>query len=574
MRMGRFSIPNVFSKLWQAVKPAVSRFPALFVLGIAAAVAVALDASAYDLFRAVGEDTRIAERAAFMLRAKQIAEGCALGMLLAVAVQLLLERRRGRRTQFVCQAVIAVLSLAAFPPLIAHIDEAHIYVLLGGMALALAAVILFLLACEQGTDITAANCVVSAVIAGISSLCAFLGLLNVCLAFIKLVFTPPRAAESIAQWLCVAIPFCALSPGIFVAFAARKRGEISFSVAYRTVVLRILFPLGIALLFVLYVYLAKCLFTLTMPVGKINPFVSIATAFYLFFYFCSLPLEGRLLSLFRKYGALLMLPLIAAQIASFAIRVSAYGYTQARVASLLYIAFSLAACALTFVRSGAWTHLSFLVLAAACLVGSVTPLNIVDVADWSQVARIVRVYRAHGLLSDGVPVAEGAKDALSAEEMLSVYGSWLGLSRKNARLPTWARADGTDFEKTFGFSREMARSGASPDLWFDLGGTDAVIDVSAYSHLRHFTYTEHGIEGEVAITLAIDGETFDISDTVRPLMSPKRNGDDSASHEPLVIAVGGGRTLVLTSAHVHEPYSKSGERQGKGFYSVEGYLCW
>lgn len=573
-RMGRFSfrIPGVFVKLGRAVRPAAGRFPALFVLGVTGAVAVALYASAYDIFRAADGETRIAARLAFMARAERVAECCALGMIFSVAAQLLLERRLGRKAQLAFQAAVAVLSLAALPLLVMRLDEAHRILLVFGVSFALMSVVFFLLTRSQGTGMAAANLAVATGVAKVSSLCALAGLLIVDVAFTELVIDLPRAADSVVRWLCVTVPMCAMFPGIFVAFASRGRNEIAISAAYRAVVLRILFPLALALLLVLYAYLVKCLFALTMPVGKINPFVSVATAAYLFLYFASLPFEGRFLSFFRKYGALFMLPLVAAQIASFSIRVGAYGYTQARVASLLYIVFSIAACALTFVRRGAWAHLSFLVLAAAFLAGSATPLNIVDAANRSQLARIVRIYRAHGLLSDGVPVAEGAKDALSDEEMRAVSGAWRVLSRASARLPEWAKAGGEDFEKTFGFSLSRGTERDDPrDFLFELESPEAVIDVSAYTRLRRFSYSRHEIEGEVAVTIEIDGETFDITSEVRPRMARQINGERPQSPEPLAVPVGG-RTLVLTSVHVREP--DSGGEKRSGWYSLAGFLCW
>ena len=562
-----YTVPmNILAKLGRSFKAAVGRFPALFVLEDVLAVAAALHASAYRLFRTMDYDARLA----FENCAEAVALACALGMLFSVAAQLFLEGRRARKVQLAVQAAVALLSFAALVPLIMRMSEPRRYLVVPGVLLALSAVILFLLARAQGTGNAAANCLVAAVVAGISSLCALAGLMLVYFAFTTLVVSLDYK-YGLTFYLCVTIPLCSMWPEIFIAFASRPREEISISSAYKAVVLRILFPLAAALLLVLYAYLAKCLLTLTMPVGKINPFVSIATAAYLFLYFASLPFEGRFLALFRKYGALPMLPLVAAQIASFAIRVGAYGYTAARAASLLYIVFSIAACALTFVRRGAWARLSFLVLAAAFLAGSVGPLNIVDVASRSQLARIVRIYRAHGLLSDGVPVAEGAKDALSVEEKLSVAEAWRVLSPASARLPEWAKAGGADFEKTFGFSlsRRTERSDLL-DLWFELEEPDAEIDVSAYTRLRRFSYSRHEIEGKVSVTVDIDGETFDITGEVLPFMAERRKIEAS---EPLVIAVGE-RTLVLTSVYVREPDSVDGKRAGYGWYSVEGFLCW
>ena len=81
--MARFSLhkPGVFSKLWRSVKPAATRFPALFVLGIVAAVALSLIFS-FNFFYGSDELT------------ERIAWAGVWGMLLSVLAQLILERQQ------------------------------------------------------------------------------------------------------------------------------------------------------------------------------------------------------------------------------------------------------------------------------------------------------------------------------------------------------------------------------------------------------------------------------------------------------------------------------------------------
>lgn len=536
--MGRlsFHIPDILSRFGRAARPAAGRFPALLALGL-------VMAAAFD-------------------HAETVADGCALGMLLSVAAQLLMEMRFKRKARLAAQAAAAALALTAFPPLIALFDGARRHVIVFGAELALMAVIVFLLARRQG-KVAAANCVVSAVVAGISSLCAIAGLMLVYYALTTLVVELGSAAEIMARDLCVTVPLCAMWPWVFIALAARTGGEISVPAAYRAVVMKILFPLAGALLLILYAYLAKCLLTMTMPVGKINPYVSIATAAYLFLYFASLPFEGAFLSFFRRYGALLMIPLLSAQTAAFAIRVSAYGYTPARAASLLYIIFSIISCALTLIRGGSYANLSFLALAAMLLLGSVSPLNIIDTANRSQLSRIMRIYRARGLLSDGAPVAEGAAEALTREEMSSVLQAWEALARSGERLPEWAGEDEAGFERTFGFSRSMARNGGTLYMKFNLDASKTLLDVSAYSYILRFESSDPG-----------DG-AFDVTAALSPLMERKEAWeDDTWLSEPILIPVSGGRTLMLTYAMIKIPCSESGEPEGEGTYLVKGYLCW
>ncbi|MDE5798703.1 MAG: DUF4153 domain-containing protein [Treponemataceae bacterium] len=544
-------------KLWCSVKPAATRFPALFVLGIVAAVALSLDFP-YGLDELTG----------------RIAWAGVWGMLLSVLAQLILERQHGRRVQLVAQTVVFALSVFALPPLFSLIDKAYCFtfLLLPGVPIALAAGIVFLLARAQGIELTIPNCVISALIAGIASLCAMAGLLVVFFAFTELIVELPSAGREVVLYLLIFLPLIAVQAGIFIAFAAREREQISLPAAYKVIILRILLPIGIALLAVLYAYLLKCLFTLTMPVGKINPFVSLATGFFLFFYFAALPYESPFLAFFRKYGAIFLLPLAAAQIVAFAIRIEAYGYTPARVASLMYIIFSVASCALTLVRGGKYVRGSFLIFAALCILGSATPLNVIDVAMRSQVARIVRVYRAHDLLANGVPVAEGAAEALTAEEKRTVYESWdaLWLKYDSPSMPKWAQVYVEDFESTFGFDFEEAKYGEKTKVQFSLNVPDAItIDVSAFSYMKRIDSYECDTS-EKGIFATIHGQDIDLTDALTPYI-PQEN--TRRYGEPLIVPAGGGKTLILTYIRLTS-YLKPTNDDDKLVCWIEGYLCW
>ena len=565
--MARFSLhkPSVFSKLWRSVKPAATRFPALFVLGIVAAVALALCIPSTVWFESWTED--------FDTLMERIAWAGIWGMLLSVLAQLILERQHGRRVQLVAQAVVFAVSLFALPPLFSLINKAYCFtfLLLPGVPIALAAGIVFLLARAQGIELTIPNCVISALIAGIASLCAMAGLLVVFFAFTELIVELPDAGREVVLCLLVFLPLIAVQAGIFIAFAAREREQISLPAAYKVIILRILLPIGIALLAVLYAYLLKCLFTLTMPVGKINPFVSLATGFFLFFYFAALPYESPFLAFFRKYGAIFLLPLAAAQIAAFAIRIDAYGYTPARVASLMYIIFSVASCALTLVRGGKYVRGSFLIFAALCILGSATPLNVIDVAMRSQVARIVRIYRAHDLLANGVPVAEGAAEALSAEEKRTVYESWDALWRRydSSSMPKWAQ-DASDFNSTFGFTAYEAKHGEKTTAEYYLNVPDAItIDVSAFSYMKRIDSYECDTS-EKGIFARIHGQDIDLTDALTPYI-PQEN--TRRYGEPLIIPAGGGKTLILTYIRLTS-YLKPTNDDDKLVCWIEGYLCW
>lgn len=186
---------------------------------------------------------------------------------------------------------------------------------------------------------------------------------------------------------------CSLSSMIFAGMMAallfRKERVTSSGRGFRVFVLRVLFPLYVALLVVLYLYLLKILVLRTMPVGQINWFVSYACAVFMFFYFVLEEFQQeRLVALFRRWGAVLILPLIAVQAVAVAIRISAYGLTVSRWYGLLFMGFSAIFMVTTLLRQGQYRRLSFLLLAVLVVVSTLTPLGGHQMAFWNQQGRI------------------------------------------------------------------------------------------------------------------------------------------------------------------------------------------
>lgn len=74
-----------------------------------------------------------------------------------------------------------------------------------------------------------------------------------------------------------------VATNVFLSQLSFEKFEYPVVRMYKALVLYAAFPVYVIYVAVLYVYLAKILFTWDMPGGRINIFVSLATAFYLFF---------------------------------------------------------------------------------------------------------------------------------------------------------------------------------------------------------------------------------------------------------------------------------------------------
>lgn len=224
---------------------------------------------------------------------------------------------------------------------------------------------------------------------------------------------------------------CSLSSMIFAGMMAallfrKERGRCGRG--FRVFVLRVLFPLYVALLVVLYLYLLKILVLRAMPVGQINWFVSYACAVFMFFYFVLEEFQQeRLVALFRRWGAVLILPLIAVQAVAVAIRISAYGLTVSRWYGLLFMGFSAIFMILTLVRQGHYRRLSFLLLAVLVVVSTLTPLKGTRVAFWNQQGRLQAVLNRYQVETSYE--LEQAVAQMSEEELHSLSSSLFYLGR-------------------------------------------------------------------------------------------------------------------------------------------------
>ena len=221
-----------------------------------------------------------------------------------------------------------------------------------------------------------------------SGLAVQLGLLLVQMAVNYLIVEMPDSVnEAFFAFSCSLSSL--VSAGMMTALVFRKESIASSGRGFRVFVLRVLFPLYVALLVVLYLYLLKILVLRTMPVGQINWFVSYACAVFMFFYFVLEEFQQeRLVALFRRWGAVLILPLIAVQAVAVAIRISAYGLTVSRWYGLLFMGFSAIFMVTTLVRQGQYRRLSFLLLAVLVVVSTLTPLGGNQMALWNQQGRI------------------------------------------------------------------------------------------------------------------------------------------------------------------------------------------
>ena len=242
-------------------------------------------------------------------------------------------------------------------------------------------------------------------------------------AFFNLIINNDEILEAMVPSSWTATAFFVALP-FFVSNATKKSEDISIPKAYKIIFLYAIFPLFIVLIAVLYAYIIKSLCMMNLPSGTFNPFVSSATLGFLVLSFVLKVFDNKATKILRKAGSFVMIPLVVVQIVAFCIRENAYGLTQVRYASLLYIFFSIAAIVILFLSNRRpeknLERLLFGIFAGLCLVACLPGVNLIDVSEASMIRVIENIYKKHNMYTPEKLITENAAGEFTDEEKVSV----------------------------------------------------------------------------------------------------------------------------------------------------------
>lgn len=599
---------------WQELKNSALKFPAFFAGTIVAAVSATLSVCSNDIFRGQYEALRksgasydsepysalrereyvFSENASFL--ALSAVWCCAASFFAEMLCRFLCAKKdiQGKKKALIHaagQVLSALLSVPIFFFLKSGSDwRPFVY---GSSLFIFVAMGLWMLHKFQDEEKVVPNAVVSLVMQGITVTCLVLGLLLVVFAFKNLIYS---FSNNIPFAACFFFSSFVIGMNLLVSCVTRPRERVSIPKAFNVIVSCALLPIYAMLLLVLYVYFAKCIFTRSMPVGMVNPFVSAATAVYLFFYL-ALPREGTFSAagkFLRRWGAIFLLPLIALQCFSFGIRIREYGFTLSRVASLYYIIASIVFCVLPFVKKGKYMKSVYLVLSLAAFLMAVPGTGCISIARFSQTSRIVGIYKAHSLYEK---VGENERlDAAKANALLSDGEKAAVVSAADVlvefkKQPSWwiesskkEKSYKDTFEETFGFeySTKYARraSGESVELYNSLelylpSGT--ALDVGEFSTLYSFSKSGRGeidTKGVISFGPESERKKLDFTNELKEfLLSNSSKSEESYSTgkevDHVLTLKKDGWTVIFTRL---ELCMKDGDSTFYEF-SASGYVC-
>lgn len=198
----------------------------------------------------------------------------------------------------------------------------------------------------------------------------------------------------------------------FLAYVTRREA-FEFPKAWRVLFVFVMLPIYLVLLAVLWAYLGKCVVTWSLPNGQINWLVTLAASGWMALYLLLGSVETGFVRAFRRFGALLVVPLVGLQICALQIRIAQYGLTPSRYASVLFVVFALVFAVLSFFRSRWATPAALVFFAALAVFSAHSRWNVIDTGVRCQIARL-EAFRAR----------KAAGEEFDRETRYAIMGAW------------------------------------------------------------------------------------------------------------------------------------------------------
>ena len=433
-----------------------------------------------------------------------------LGAFLFLACELWHEKSAisdGSRARYLA-AYIATSLLTVLSFGLLFIAKIRAYATIGMLGLVAAAVLLAVrLLIKDDENLRAAAALVHAAFTACGTgLVVWLGSSGCYTAFCELVLGSYYGSN-----IPLALLVIAFDLGVFVflsgipVFGEPASEERTPSKAYKVVFAYAELPIFLLLLGILYLYLIKIACSLHLPDGGVNSYAVMADMLYLFNLFAvsvfapSQPLAR----FFRRFGGLLLLPVLLMQSIAVGVRIYYYGLTLSRMILLLFMAITLAIAVGSFVRKIGVSH-ALVFSAILVILLTVTPLNVVNLPLWQQSAALKQVLRENGMLENGKIVQ---KDDLPEQAKQKITEAYDYLNSYSDNLPSYLTSVGV--KANFGFDRPDAQYDF---VWCNYKGVmlDDGMDIAEYAFIKHiYLQIEDNSSKNLRFT-ASDGTAYSI----------------------------------------------------------------
>ena len=303
-------------------------------------------------------------------------------------------------------------------------------------------------------------------------------------AFLELVLDRMDTAHGVLTILTLSGMLAAF---VFLAGIPKSGEKRVLGKAYKVVFVYAELPVFLLLLGVLYVYLIKIVISLHLPNGGVNSYALTADFLYLFNLFAvsAFAAEQPLARFFRRFGGLLMIPVLVMQGIAVGVRLYHYGLTVPRVFVLYVMAVTLAFALGSFFKAlGISKALVFTAVLAMIL--TVTPLNMINLPLWQQSASLKHILSRNGMFENGKIVQKESLPAETEQKICAIYDY---LTDYPDKLPSWLTDGGV--KENFGFERpEYDVYVSTIRCSYRSDPLEKGLAISDYAYIQHVIWTE------------------------------------------------------------------------------------
>ena len=329
--------------------------------------------------------------------------------------------------------------------------------------------------------------------------------------------------------------------------------ELTIPKAYKIIVSKVMLPIYVLLLSILYIYLGKILITLTFPSGQVNWFVSFSSLLFIFFAFSlsHFKEESKAIKLFLRFSGFFIIPTIIMQFSAIYIRISNYGLTTLRYASIVLNVFALVFAVMFLLKRDKCLKHSLVVLVGFVLLITATPFNIIDVPMWEQSNRLKTLLVENDMLIDNQIIPN---DKINTDQQNKIIGSFNYIqynSDQSSYMPEFL--DESILNQTekaiFGFE-QGDYYGKKPYSWIEFKYDYDYIDMTNYTKLYQDASVYVRNEKVIVIYNDESEEVKGFYDVLKALYLEYENSRDQPVTTEKMEYEFGDKKLIITAANM------------------------
>lgn len=464
--------------------------------------------------------------------AKNLIYAGGLGFLVATYLETVSHKENFTRIPDVVQKMTSIaVSVACY----FIIDSKSIHSTTGfaGIAVAFFLAGLFAFSTEENKEKLGSHILKSALLAGVITGIIEGGVILSVSAFNYLLVEIPDFSKCIG--VISAFAFEVIFLNLALSFMPKPKEEIKVPKTIKVIFYYVAFPVYLLLIVVLYAYLVKILITWILPSGQVNWYASFASLVFIVLSFILPQYSGKIVDVFKRFGGIVLLPIIAIQAYMVWVRFDAYGLTTVRWVSAICTLLAVIFMVISLFKGMRYIRYMVLIAAIAALVLTIGPLNAIDFPAWEQGRRLESVLVADGMLTGGKITPNPAISKADRIKITSCYNALDMYSRTKeaSNYPEWLDPkvkfkDAFGFKVTYADSSEQDRE--APDRNVSLQHSWNSISLAGYMRYTSVDigYDKGPDQNALAGKIIVGDKTYDIKKSLLKL------NDDSTAAEMII----------------------------------------